>query len=59
MWNKKWKEDMWDLEKDFDTKEIKDGEAYKQNVVYHNKNGVESKKTITNKKKVVDGKVIE
>lgn len=50
---------MWDLEKDFDTKEIKNGEAYKQNVVYHNKNGVESKKTITNKKKVVDGKVIE
>jgi hypothetical protein len=31
---------MHELDKDFDTKEIKNGEAYKQNVVYHNKNGV-------------------
>jgi len=47
---------MMDVEDDW--KDIKEGESVKTSSVYTNKNGVESKKNVTTKKSVKDGKVV-
>lgn len=39
--------------------DVKEGESVKTSSVYTNKNGVESKKNITTRKVVKDGKVVE
>lgn len=39
--------------------EIQNGESVKTSTVYTNNNGVESKKTVSTKKKVKDGKAVE
>lgn len=47
---------MMDVE---DFGDVKEGESVKTSSVYTNKNGVESKKNITTRKVVKDGKVVE
>ncbi len=38
---------------------VENGESVKTSTVYTNNNGVESKKTVSTKKKVKDGKAVE
>lgn len=49
-------DNMMDVEDDW--KDIKEGESVKTSSVYTNKNGVESKKNVTTKKSVKDGKIV-
>lgn len=46
-----------DIEDDFGS--VENGESIKTSTVYTNNNGVESKKTVSTKKKVKDGKAVQ
>jgi curved DNA-binding protein CbpA len=56
--HKRWSKDLDSLMLDEnDEKNIKDGETIKTSSVFTSNNGVQSKKTVTTKKKIKDGKV--
>lgn len=56
--HKKWSRDLDQMMIDEgNLSDIKNGEQVKTSSVYNYNNGVETKKTVTNKKKVTDGKV--
>jgi hypothetical protein len=55
-WRKKL-DNMMDIEEDLGN--VKEGETVKTSSVYTNKNGVETKKNVTTKKAMKDGKVVE
>jgi DnaJ-class molecular chaperone len=52
-------DNMMELENEPDFRGVNEGESVKTSSVYTNKNGVETKKNVTTKKRVKDGKIVE
>jgi len=59
IFHKKWSRDLDRMMIDENDPNMTNGETVKTSSVYTNKNGVESKKSVTTKKKIVDGKANE